>query len=236
MDWMQKAISSLTLTGDVNDYLLARGGKSDWISSMQLKTWDSSVVEEVDSDFKSRFSSSRLDGMLCIPSFCPQGKIHGLEFRSIHKKLAMKHYGMRTKWNPVWVGVPGFTEKIYRGASVWIVEGLFDLFAMSWVVPDHHVILSTERVGLTSAQLDFLSRWVQPSATVYVVYDNDEAGRNAVHTHEKDGVKKYGILDKLKRIGLSCIDVKYSGKDPGEVWDQGGRELITATFAHVPTF
>jgi hypothetical protein len=67
-----------------------------------------------------------------------------------------------------------------------------------------------------------------------MAYDMDTAGRKAVDGWD-DADKKHhpGAMELLERVGLACSNERYDGgKDPGEIWDQGGEVAIRATFAH----
>ncbi|GAF89268.1 unnamed protein product, partial [marine sediment metagenome] len=67
---------------------------------------------------------------------------------------------------------------------------------------------------------------------VHMVYDNDEAGRRGVHGWAEDGGKKHwGAVQKLKHVGLRYQVHRYSGKDPGEVWNRLGAGGIREAFA-----
>ena len=65
-----------------------------------------------------------------------------------------------------------------------------------------------------------------------MVYDNDEAGRHATMdwTDPKTKKRHLGALTLLRREGLNVIDYRYRGKDPGEVWSQGGLRKLRTVF------
>ena len=67
--------------------------------------------------------------------------------------------------------------KIWSGGNVWIVEGLFDLLAMEWVVPETDAILGTFKAGMSHAHVEFLRRFC--TGLVNMVYDQDDAGQRA---------------------------------------------------------
>jgi len=78
--------------------------------------------------------------------------------------------------------------------------------------------------------IEFLRRFCR--GWVHMVYDQDPTGRKAT-TGFRDDTGKWtpGALDNLKRVGLRCEDVPYSGgKDPGEIWDKGGIAQLRTAF------
>ena len=125
----------------------------------------------------------------------------------------------KANWNSVWIMNPSSPQKIWDGGSVWIVEGVFDLFPMEWVIPPQDVILASIRAGLTRKHVDFLRSVGVPM--VHMVYDRDAAGRSAT---EK-------ALKMLGAAGILSNRVSYTGgKDPGEIWDSGGKEGLLRAF------
>ena len=113
-----------------------------------------------------------------------------------------------------------------------MVEGVFDL-ALAHVVPEKDVVLACGTARLVRSQLDFLVRFLGPTAMVHVVFDEDETGRRQVsgYTDEATGKWVLGVLQRLERVNLPCRWVRYlGGKDPGVIWEQGGREALRETF------
>jgi DNA primase len=113
---------------------------------------------------------------------------------------------------------------MWDGANVWVVEGLFDMFAMEWVIPERDVVLSSIRAAMTRWHIEFLRRF---HSKVYMTYDRDETGRRGIQGYVDDsGKRKMGAMDILRKEGLECVDVPYrGGKDPGELWDKYGKGI-----------
>jgi hypothetical protein len=139
------------------------------------------------------------------------------------------------EWNPVLVNAPEAARKLWSGGSVWVTEGVFDMLALELVVPVEDVVISTLRAGLSRRHVEFISRFCRNR--VYMVYDNDETGRKATLGWKDATTGKYrpGALDLLRKAGLTVIDFRYRGKDPGEVWSSGGIHKLRHVFLGEPT-
>ena len=221
MTWIQEALSSLTLTEEAEGYLLGRGAKSDSYENMGEGVWSKSPSPCEDPDFVERYGpyGESLEGLLVCPLYTPRGEPVGFEAKSMRKKY-LTRYLVRPKadWNPIWIGRTDAAEKLWSGGEAWIVEGRFDLYPLEWVIPPEDVVLASVRAALTRKHIEYLRRL---GVFVNVVYDNDETGRV--------GTEK--ALHWLKRAGVPCRKVSYSGgKDPGEIWDQGGLSGLKKSF------
>jgi len=100
-------------------------------------------------------------------------------------------------------------------------------------LPENSVALSMGGAKITPLQLKFLSRFVRKSATVHVCFDMDETGRNQSqgYIHPQSGKRVWGVVEKLERVGLNSRLVTYrGGKDPGEVWENGGVFALKKSF------
>ena len=226
-EWLGQALKdAVVLTEEMEGYLLGRGGKPETIENMELGEWTELSEPSPDPNFCSQFGSKgeSLKGMLICPIWSPRGAVIGFNARSIKQKKVVRFLGPRSGWNPLWEMRRDATEKLWQGSTAWVVEGLFDLFALEWVVPSTDVVLSSIRAAMTRKHIEFLRRF---NCRVKMVYDRDDTGRRGVVGYVDDtGRKRMGALEALKRVGLDCVDVPYEGaKDPGELWDKFGKGL-----------
>lgn len=229
MGWLGKILDSMDLVESDVDYLMGRGGKEETIKELGIKTWNSNIVDDSsigDGFFRKEMgpSGSRIDGYIVIPFFSPMGEIIGLEARN-HEKSIVDYRDQPSYWNPVTIGMNRYIKNIVRGGNIWIVEGVFDLFAMEWVIPVGDSVLATVRANIGKMLSKFLFRF-SPSMSsvggnVKLVYDNDDAGLKGTEIS----------LCTLKKYGSFGRAIKYAGyKDPGEVWDSGGEGLLLDVF------
>lgn len=234
--WLSEALSQCELTESVEGYLLGRGAKESSYQELGVVTWVHSYKNPLgDERFRKHYSPPRglnIEGWLVSPLYSPRGKVIGFEARNTRQKALTEFLLQGAGWSPIWLGLcPSVMERIWKGCDVWIVEGLFDMFPLQWAVPETDVVLATLRARLTNKHVEFLRRFSK--GWVNMVYDLDEQGRKATHGWtDLSGKYRWGALDKLKRVGIKCRDVPYTGgKDPGEIWDKGGVAGIRAAFS-----
>ena len=221
--WLSNIINSL-LISDVNtDYLLSRGCKEENIKIMGIGEWKSNNIKDFpigDGGFLKLMGKSgkRINDTIVIPFYSPNGDIIGLESRIPNTKDIIDYRTPSASWCPVTVGMNKYLNKMMSGCKVWIVEGIFDLFAMEWVIGKNDAVLATLRANVGKNLAKFFYRF---GLSVNVVYDNDKAG--------KDGLDI--SLKTLKKYGVKCSAVSYNGfKDPGEIWDFGGEQSLIDVF------
>jgi DNA primase len=171
-------------------------------------------------------------GWLSIPLWAPSGKLLGVEFRRWQgDKAVMKHYLPPSKWTATFAGM-NYTamERIWSGADVWLVEGIFDL-ALAHVAQG--VVLACGGARLSYAHAQFISRFLRRSATAYVCFDEDATGRGMAEGRvDNTGAFHMGAKQALERVNVNVQVVRYrGGKDPGEIWDSGGRAALRAAFS-----
>jgi len=216
LNWLEKAVKErLPLTPEVEGYLLGRGGKPDTIRLMGLGEWIGLEEECPDPVFRQRYGSrgEKLEGFMVCPVITPRGSVIGINARSMGVKKVERYLIRQAAWNPIWETRPDTPEKLWAGGEAWIVEGLFDMFALEWYVPSQDAVLSSIRANMTAKHVEFLRRF---GVRVNMVYDRDTTGR--------DGTTK--ALSVLKRAGIVCRDVPYrGGEDPGELWDRMGQGI-----------
>ncbi len=230
--WLDVALAECSLTPEVEDYFLGRGGKEETMRAEGITTWRATTTVIPDGPFRQRYGSKgeKLTGMLICPVRSPKGALIGFEGRSIYQKYITDFRLPEEKWSPFFLGTRSAMPAIWAGGDVWIVEGLFDKCPLEWAVPPTDAVLATVRAALSKKHLDFLQRFCQ--GTVHMVYDQDVTGRKAtLGWVDEMGKRRPGALELLRKAGLRCRDVPYSGgKDPGVIWDKGGASAVCATF------
>ena len=232
MNWLEEILVKMTLTEEVEDYLLGRGAKEATIREEGIVTWSPPSQAVTDAVFCRRYGpyGEKIAGYLVTPVRSPKGALIGFEARSIRQKAISDFRFVEAAWNPFWLGTRRAMPKIWAGGDVWIVEGLFDLCPLEWAVPEKDAVLASVRARLSACHVEFLRRFCK--GQVNMVYDQDPAGRAGMHGWtDETGKKKMGALERLRRVGLVCRDVPFQGgKDPGQIWDRGGAKAVQAAF------
>jgi hypothetical protein len=239
-EWLTNAVlqAAETVPDDLEGYVLGRGLPYPYMKDMGLGLWRPSDAPAPDEAFR-RINGTHgqyRDGWLSIPLWSPRGRVVGVAFRRWQGAKEMRDYRTQeTAWIPVFEGLtPSALNRIWAGGDVWIVEGVFDM-TLAHVVPHTDIVLSCGTARLSRNQLNFLARFMSPRATVHIVFDEDETGRRQVggYTHPTTGKRVMGVHERLRRVGMRCRVVRYSGgKDPGEIWERGGESLLRTTFTY----
>ena len=237
--WLQEALLNAAgnLSEEARGYALGRGLKKSLLEELRIGQWVPPLSESPDSTLaeKNGPRGKSRAGWLTVPYWSPRSKALGVEFRTWdqEQKTVRDYRVEEAKYSPNFIGMaPSALDKIWRGGDVWLVEGVFDL-ALAHAVPERDVVLSCGTARLTQPQLDFLLRFLDPSATVHVAFDEDETGRKQMtgFTDPKTGKTYPGVPERLKRVGVRSRAVRYSGgKDPGEIWERGGKHSLAKAF------
>jgi len=238
MNWLAAHFQTLTLDDDQEGYLLGRGAQEPTIERLGIKTWQALDEPCDDPVFCERYGDKgeRLGDWMLWPLFSPKGRVIGCAGREGTKKNITRYMLPAADWNPVWTGLtPETMQRIWDGADLWVVEGIFDLFPMEWAIPDGDVVLGSERARLTDKHVEFIRRFMVRAGRcpnlVHMVYDNDETGKKGVHGWtDETGKVRWGAIKRLERVGVKATAPPYRAKDPGDIWSQQGAAGIRAAF------
>ena len=234
MTWLSDALGDFPLTPEVEEYLYRRGAKEESFQDMGVRTWGILPEAAPDPEFRRRHGArgEGLRGMLVCPLRSPRNTIIGFEARSIVEKKVSRYLLPEAAWNPVWVGMTARAmKKVWDGGQIWLVEGLFDLFPLEWIVPPSAVVFGTGRAKMTRKHTEFLVRFCRGRVTF--AYDNDPTGQKGMHgwTESDTGKRHWGAKETLDRVGVENRVFPYSGgKDPGEIWKAGGIPALEKAF------
>jgi DNA primase len=175
--------------------------------------------------FKSNFgiSGERIKDSLIIPISSPRGEIIGVEARSINEDGSKRVHQYRTlssQWNPFILGSEDTFRALWNLGDLWIVEGIFDKVSLDRVVSPYDAVTCTLRAGMDANTLDMIERYYSPASTIFICYDNDETGKK----------KSYWLHKEMTKRGMRAVIWKYRGKDPNDVWTQGGDHALRRMF------
>ena len=239
-EWLTAALlgSAEDLPEDFEGYVLGRGLPSVLVEEMRIGVWRPPETSAPDEGFTKQHGRRGLgewrEGWMTVPLWSPRGRLVGVEFRKWDGVKEIQEFRLPdAKWNPVFIGLtPSALQKIWTGGNVWLVEGVFDI-ALAHVIPETDVALGCGTARITKNQINFLVRFLSPSAMVYVAFDEDETGRKQSlgSTDEKTGRWVSGVPQRLEKVGVRARSIRYrGGKDPGEIWEKGGRSALVSAF------
>lgn len=228
--------SSVDLPEEFEGYVLGRGLPYKLMEEMKIGLFRTAEEPAPEISFQRKHGNKgeKREGCMVVPLWSPRGRLVGVEYRTWRGEKEVRDFRLPdAAWNPVFIGLtPSVLQKIWDGGDVWLVEGVFDL-ALTHVLPEKDVALACGTARITRNQVDFLQRFLGPAAMVHVAFDEDETGRKHVsgYTDEKTGRWIQGVTDRLERVHLTCRAVRYrGGKDPGEIWESGGKEALRKSF------
>lgn len=220
--WIADAVQRGSLQEASEIYLYGRGCKPEVLQGMGFFNWNPRDLDPApDQDFTKKYGprGERLRGWLIWPLYTPRGILAGFEGRATTGKVISCYLlSPEYHWNSAWIGMPQGMARLWAGGAAWIVEGLFDLLPMQWIVPEQDAVLASRRAGLTEDQMNFLIRF---ASSVNMVYDRDAAGKR----------ESWKAMKALRAVGVRCQEIRYGGgKDPGVVWDAGGVVALQENF------
>lgn len=219
--WIQEALhTTLELSEEAETYLRGRGFTTAILEALKIRTWECPSRPCPDHVWTSKYGACGeiFEGKVAYPFWSPQGTLVGVEFRSPYQKDVFKVVGVRSKWIPLWGGMPLMMSKIWKTKSVVLVEGVFDA-APLWRAFPEAPILSCGTANVSRTQFAFLERLVED---VYVVFDNDPAGRKGCSHLERKARSHFRVHPMWEYGRLK--------DDPGAIWDRGGEDLVHEVF------
>lgn len=221
---------------ELEGFILGRGLPQRIFDEMRIGLWHRQEDPAPDEVYAKRYGphGEERDGWMSVPIWSPRIKVIGVIYRSWDGSKEFSDYMLPdSKWSPAFIGLtPSVLQRIWEGGDVWVVEGLFDM-TIGHVIPKKDVVLGCGTANLSRLQLNFLKRFLAPTAMVHVVFDMDKTGRDHAEGYTDPKTSKYmpGVCDRLLKVGVRCRDVRYrGGKDPGEIWERGGKPALASAF------
>lgn len=237
-EWLTQAIleSAFDLPDEAQGYILGRGLPKTLAEEMRVGVWRPPSEASPDPVFNKRNGERGhyREDWLTVPMWSPRGVLLGVEFRTWEGEKEVRDYRLpEAKWIPAYMGLtPSALQRIWDGGDVWLVEGVFDI-SLQHAVPKTDVVLACGTARVSRSQMDFLARFLAPEARVHVIFDMDETGRRQIKGFTDEATGKWipGVPARLERVGIRSLAPEYrGGKDPGEIWEQGGRSALHESF------
>jgi hypothetical protein len=236
-EWLTNALleSHANLSEEAMGYVLGRGLPSALAREMKVGVWVPPPEASPDPVFNKRNGDTGYyrEGWLTIPMWSPRGTLLGVEFRTWEGEKEVRDFRLpESKWIPAFMGLtPSTLQRCWDGGDVWLVEGVFDI-SLQHAVPAKDVVLACGTARVSRLQFNFIHRFLSPHAMVHVIFDMDETGRKQITGFTDDAGKRIpGVPERLDRVGIRSSAPSYrGGKDPGEIWEDGGKGALRYAF------
>lgn len=163
-------------------------------------------------------NGEKLQGVYLFPLTNVLGEVHGLQFRYVERERSGYMDYMLTKGEAVLFGLHQASSHIWETGTVYLVEGVFDLFPIQRHVPGTVATLTARVVG---PLIWSLRRTCQQ---VVLGYDNDVPGRRGAENFKKQFSSDFEIGD-IVYPQLPMPNGKLS-KDPGDLWELWGDKRV----------
>lgn len=173
------------------EYLKKRG-----ISEQIAKKYDFKYAEDI------YVNKQRFIKRLLIPIYGETGKLVNIEGRDITRKSYIKVIYPKDSIKPIWN-----IQNLDINKTLYITEGLIDLFLLE----QDSEYFSNITVQFGSSISPYQKKMLEKFNTIIAIFNNDDAGRNALESLRKDLNKKIDTLEFSNEFN-----------DIGEIWEYGG--------------
>ena len=153
-----------------------------------------------------------MEGQLTFPIYNQVGKLRGVETRmweETEKRKYSQYWLSSWKEDAAFLGMPAAIPSIWETGTVFLVEGVFDFFAVQRVFPNTLCPLAAK---LMWTQQKFLQRWCR---NVVFMFDTDAKGREFTGK----ALDRYNVADSE---GFMAHRLIYPAKDPSELYQKWG--------------
>jgi len=206
-------------------YLLGRGCGDVEITRFEIGFFTGKLVVRDESQDFEQFNKQtgygkRLQQRLIFPLTNARGQLRGFESRSYFgKKSYFKYTLMRNQVDAWFFGLRQALPAIWESKSVFLTEGIFDLFPLARIWPN---TICAATVNINPVQIEFFARFVD---TLYVVLDEDEHGTRNFHKLQK------------QLPNHDVVRLHNPSKDLSELWqkmgDEGFRNILMKEYERV---
>lgn len=203
----------------VRSELYARGVSDEQIQLFRIGYLDQVPSFDGGEDFAQWAKGKTLSGVFVLPLTTPLGEIRGFQFRSVERGRKTYLDYMPYKEEPVLFGLGQAMPHVWKAASIWVVEGAFDLLPLQRHVPN---VVATLTARMPDSLLRVLRRLV---STIWLGYDSDATGQAAI----KQFARKHGQEFRVVPVYYPRVLVTGSNryvKDPGELWELWGDDQV----------
>lgn len=158
----------------------------------------------------------KLDDCFVFPLTNTLGEVKGLQFRHVERGRGGYMDFMPARDEPVLFGLSQAMPEIWRTGSVWLVEGVFDLYPIQRTFSN---IVSTLTGRVTKQMVTLLRRLVDE---VWLAYDMDKTGRETCEKFQRFHGHEFRI--KVVDFPRPLMPNGKRAKDPSDLWESWGEQ------------
>lgn len=210
MSWMQElaAYAAARVDERVREALLDRGVSDTQIAVYQIGHLDKDLPDGVPDEFR-KWASGKTDDVFLFPLTDSRGDVCGFQVRSVDRNKSGYSDYLPDKREACVFGLGQAIETMWDTRTVFLVEGVFDLFPIQRACPS---VVATLTARASPQFVRLLKRVVD---CVWVGYDMDAAGRRGCSEFVRDHGRELRVYivsyPELKKV-----------KDPGDLWEVWG--------------
>jgi DNA primase len=221
MTWQNELVSfaQSNLTDYDKDYLYGRGVSDEQMQEFHLGLIRDTLPSGLGSpSFLKWLEDSRTwRNSYVFPLTNVLGEVHGFQFKSFEGKLYSTF--LESPGEMVTFGLSQCVETVWKTKTIWLVEGVFDLF------PIHRHFQGVACVLTAAVNEPGFKQIRRLARRVLLGFDMDVAGRRGCWDFVKEHGKKFDAVEIITYPSLPLIGVEDKrSKDPGDVWGVWGDE------------
>ncbi len=224
MSWLDELVFATQEIDDrVREALWSRGASDAQIALYRIGHLHRKLptgIEYPEDFLEWSWKGKKLEDCYVLPLTTTLGQVKGVQFRSVDR--AKKNYCdyFLAADEPILFGLHEAMPHVWESKAIWTVEGAFDLFPLQRFRPN---VVATLTARITDQFIRLLRRLVED---VYLAYDMDERGRQAIQKFQKYHGREFRAHE-IQYPRILMADGK-TAKDLGDLWESGGDARIKA--------
>jgi len=209
MSWMQELASYAAARVErVRDALLDRGVSDAQIVAYQIGHLDGELPDVVPDHFR-KWADGKINDAFLFPLTDSRGDVCGFQVRSAQRDKSGYSDYLPDKREACVFGLGQAIEAMWDTRTVFLVEGVFDLFPIQRACPS---VVATLTAHASPQFVRLLKRVVD---CVWLGYDMDAVGRRGCLNFERDHGREL-------RVYIVSYPQITKVKDPGDLWEVWG--------------
>jgi DNA primase len=214
--WVQDltVFASQKLPDRVREALWSRGVSDDQIAEFRIGYLNRALPKGLPDQFLSwSKQGQQLDDVFVFPLTTGLGEIRGFQFRHVDKQRSGYQDFFLDQREPCLFGLGQAIKAIWDTQSVYLVEGVFDLFPIQRAISN---VIATLTAYTNQSTVRFLRRVTRK---VWIGYDMDASGRKGCEDFKKRWENDFEVyIVKYPKIN--------GVKDPSDLWEVWGDSQI----------